>query len=113
MVHPMSNEQTPDPQAAIARVRRLMLITMIATIVAVAVVFVVIGYRLFHLQGSAPPPFTEITAKLPIGAKVLSTGISNDRIVVMLQVNGGIELLTYDPVTLKPLGRLQLVEPKP
>jgi hypothetical protein len=87
---------------------------MIATILAVAVVFVVIGYRLFHLQGSTPmPAFTEMTAKLPVGAKVLSTGMSNNRIVVTLEVNGVIELRTYDPVTLKPLGQLQLVAPKP
>ena len=110
----MSDDTTPDPQASIARVRRLMVMTMIFTIFAVIAVFLVIGYRLFHLQGSAPAAaFTEITAKLPAGAKVLSTGVSNNRIVVTLQVDGGIELRTYDPATLKPLGRLRLVEPKP
>ena len=110
----MSDAQTPDPQAAIARVRRLMVMTMIFTVFAVVVVFLVIGYRLFHLQGSAPmEAFTEITAKLPIGAKVVSTGVSDNRIVVTLEVNGAIELRTFDPVTLKPLGRLQLLESKP
>jgi hypothetical protein len=113
MVHPMSDDRSPDPQLAIARVRRLMLITMVITIVAVAFVFAVIGYRLFHLQGSAPPPFIERTYALPIGARVISTAVSKDRIVVTILVNGGVELSTYDPVTLMPLGRLRLVEPKP
>jgi hypothetical protein len=45
-------------------------------------------------------------------AKVLSTAISSDHIVVTVEVGGVIELRTFDPDTLKPLGRLRL-ETKP
>jgi hypothetical protein len=113
MVHSMSDAPTPDPQAAaaIARVRRLMLIASLTTVIAVGFVFVVIGYRLFHWQGSAPAP-ADVTAALPVGAKVLSSAVGDGRIVLTVEVNGAIELRTFDLNTLKPLGRLRL-ETKP
>jgi hypothetical protein len=110
----MSDTPTPDPQAAaaIARVRRLMLIASLTTIVAVGFVFAVIGYRLFHWQGSAPAPPPDLTATLPAGAKVLSSAVGDGHIVLTVEVNGSIELRTFDLNTLKPLGRLRL-ETKP
>jgi hypothetical protein len=110
----MSDDEKPlDPQAAraVAQVRRLMMIASATTFIAVAVVLGVIGYRVFRAEGSAPP-FAEVTAALPAGAKVISTAVSNDHIVVTVDVGGVIELHTFDPDTLKPLGRLRL-EPKP
>jgi TRAP-type C4-dicarboxylate transport system permease small subunit len=113
MVQSMSDNTPLDPQAAatIARVRRLMLITMAITIAAVAFVFAVIGYRLFHLQESAPTP-ADVTAALPAGTKVLATAVGDGHIVLTVEVNGIIEMRTYDLSTLKPLGRLRL-SPKP
>ena len=49
---------------------------------------------------------------LPPGAKVLSTAIGSDHIVVTIEVGGAVQVLTFDPDTLKPLGRLRL-EQKP
>jgi hypothetical protein len=42
---------------------------------------------------------------------VLSTSIGSDHIVVTVEVAGGVEVLTFDPDTLKPLGRLHLRAP--
>ena len=111
----MSDERSLNPEAerAIAKVRRLMMIASVTTFVALAVVLIVIGYRVFHLGGSAPEPaaFADVTATLPPGAKVLSTAVGADHIVVTIEINGAIQLLTFDPDTLKPLGRLQLKAP--
>ena len=114
----MSDERPPDPQAerAIAKVRRLMVIASVTTFLAVAAVLVVIGYRVFHLGGSAQNQSeqggcAEVTAALPAGAKVVSTAISNDHIVVTIDVNGATEIWTFDPDTLKPLGKLRLKAP--
>ena len=107
----MSDEKALDPEAAraIAKVRRLMTIAAATTFIAVAAVLGVIGYRVFHLGGSAPQGgFTDVTAALPAGAKVLSTAVGSDHIVVTVDVAGAIEILTFDPDTLKLLGRLKL-----
>jgi hypothetical protein len=109
----MSDVSPPDPQAAaaIARVRRLMLIASLTTVIAVGFVFVVIGYRLFHLQGSAPAP-ADVSAALPAGAKLLSSAVGDGHIVLTVEVDGAIELRTFDLNTLKPLGRLRLAPAK-
>jgi len=101
----------PDAAAAIAKVRRLMITVMAATFVAIAIVLMVIGYRLFQVKESAPS-FADVTESLPAGAKVLSTAVGADHIVVTIEVGGVTEIRTFDPDTLKPLGRLRL-EPKP
>lgn len=90
-----------------------MMIASVTTFLALAAVLGVIGYRVFHLGGSAPSPaaFADATAALPAGAKVLSTAVGSDHIVVTIEVAGGIEVLTFDPDTLKPLGRLRLKAP--
>ena len=110
----MSDDQTPlnpEAAAAIAKVRRMMIVIMTATFVAIAVVLIVIGYRLFHAKESTPSA-ADVTEALPAGAKVLSTAVSNDHIMVTIEVGGVVELRTFDPDTLKPLGRLRL-ETKP
>jgi hypothetical protein len=114
----MPDPQSPlDPQAtaAIARVKRLMLIASLTTVIAVGAVFGVIGYRVFHWQGSAPPPPPPPAAgqppeaALPAGAKVLSTAVGDGHVVLTVEVDGAIELLSFDLRTLQPLGRVRLV----
>ena len=100
----------PDAAATIAKVRRMMLIIMTATFVVIGVVFFVIGYRLFHVKESAAA-FADVTEALPAAAKVISTAIGADHIVVTIEINGATEIRTYDPDTLKPLGRLRLKGP--
>jgi hypothetical protein len=106
------NEKPLDPEAAaaIGKVRRLMIIIMTTTFFAIGVILAVIGYRLSQVKESAPS-FVDVTHALPAGAKVLSTAVSSDHIVVTIEVGGSVELRTFDPDTLKPLGRLQLKAP--
>jgi hypothetical protein len=44
---------------------------------------------------------------LPKGARVLTTAVSEDRIVVTIEVNGAVEIRTFELKTLKPAGRLK------
>ncbi len=112
----MSDDKALNSQTerTIAQVRRLMMIAGATTFIALAAVLGVIGYRLFHLEGraSATMPFAEVTARLPPRAKVLSTAVSDGHILVTIELAGGVEVLTFDPDTLKPTGRLRL-EQKP
>ncbi len=81
-----------------------MLISGATTLVAIAAVFGVIGYRVFKAEGSAP---AEVTALLPKGARVVATAIAEDRIMVTIDVGGTIEIRIFDAKTLKPAGRLK------
>ena len=49
------SEPTPEQAALMMRVRRMMLIAGLTTAIAIAAVLIAIGYRLFHLAGSAAP----------------------------------------------------------
>ncbi len=109
----MSDERplSPDAERAIARVRRLMMIASVTTFLAVAAVLIVIGYRVFHLGESAPPPAPQAAAALPAGAKVLSSAVGEGRIVLTVEVGGAIELYSFDLATLRPLGHARLTTP--
>ena len=104
-----ADDEAPlDPAAAriVAKVRWLMVISGATTLVAIAAVIGVIGYRVFKAEGSAP---AEVTALLPKGARVISAAVAEDRIAVTLDVGGTIEIRTFDAKTLKPTGRLRFV----
>ena len=79
-------EPTPEQAALFARVRRLMLIAGLTTALAVAAVLIAIGYRLFRAEGSVVA--TDTTSMLPKGARIVTTGIAGDRLVVTLDVGG-------------------------
>jgi len=105
----MSDDQkplNPEAAAAIAKVRRMMIIIMTGTFVAIGLVLVIIGYRLSHVEESTAS-FADVTEALPADAKVLSTAVGADHIVVTIEIGGIVELRTFDPDTLKPLGRLR------
>ena len=95
---------TPEQQRIVARVRWLMLISGVTTMVAIAAVLAVIGYRVFKAEGSAS---ADVTAMLPKGARVLATGVAGDRIVVTVEVGGALEIRTFELRTLAPAGRLK------
>jgi len=108
-----ADEKPLDPEQArfIAKIRRLMMIASITTFVALGVVLAVIGYRVFTLQGSAPQPAASgppVPIGLAPGAKIVSTAIGEGRLVLTVETGGGIELLSFDLATLKPLGRQRL-----
>jgi hypothetical protein len=100
-------EPTPEQTALFARVRRLMLIAGLTTALAVAAVLVAIGYRLFRAEGSIVTADT--TAALPKGARIVSTGVAGDRLVITLDIGGVTEIRTFDARTLKPTGQLKFV----
>jgi hypothetical protein len=101
-------EPTQEQAALIARVRRMMLIAGLTSALAVTILLVAIGYRLYRGEGS-PAGITEITATLPKGARITSTGVAGDRLVVTLDVGGTTEIRTFDARTLKPAGSLKFV----
>jgi hypothetical protein len=96
---------TPEQAALFARVRRMMLIAGLTTALAVAAVLIAIGYRLFRTEGSVVT--ADATATLPKGARIVSTGVAGDRLVVTLDIGGVTEIRTFDAHSLKPTGRLK------
>jgi hypothetical protein len=107
----MTNDSL-DPEGArfVAKVRGLMLISGLTTLIAIAAVLGVIGYRVFRSEGSGAgtaAAAVEATALLPKGARVVATAIGDDRIVVTVDVAGAIELHAFDARTLKRVGRLK------
>jgi hypothetical protein len=110
----MSDDRSLDPEAAAAirRVRRLMMIAGATTFIALAFVLGFIGYRLYHIGEELPSQPAAVAASLPAGARVLSTTVGENRIVLTIEVAGAVELRTFDIDTLKPLGRMRL-SPQP
>ena len=82
-----------------------LLIAGATTALAVAAVLIVIGYRLFHTEGSAAT--ADVTAVLPKGARIVNTAVAGDRLVVTLDLGGITEIRTFDAHTMKPTGRLK------
>jgi len=105
----VSDEKILDPEAArlVVRVRRLMMIASLTTFVAIAAVIGIIGYRVFRNEGRVQPA-QDILVAVPAGAKVLSSAIGEGRVVLTVEINGAIELLTFDLNTLKPVARVRL-----
>lgn len=100
-------EPTPEQAALFTRVRRMMLIAGLTTALAVCAVLIAVGYRLFKSEGRAEGPVSDVTTTLPKGAKIVSTGVAGDRLVVTLDIGGVIEIRTFEAHSLKPAGKLK------
>lgn len=96
---------TPEQQKIVAKARWLMMMSGFATFLGIAVVIGVVGYRMFRSDGNAAP--REVTALLPKGAKVVQTAVSEDRIVVTVELGGSVEIRAFDIKTMQPTGRLR------
>jgi hypothetical protein len=113
----------PDASRALAKIRRLMLISNLFMLIAVAAVLGVIAYRVFRAEPVAPPappppaPVAapapapadipvDMTLTLPRGARILQSAVAEDRIVITLEIDGAVEIRTFDLKTLQPAGRL-------
>ena len=105
---PTKSRSIREAERAIASVRRLMMIASVTTFLAVAPCSSSSAIAFRSWRKARRGQFADVTAALPAGAKVLSTAVGNDHIVVTIEVDGAIELRTFDPDTLKPLGRLRL-----
>src|SRR6266700_4471933 len=115
---PVEAAAVPDADAAgvIAKVRRLMVVSMAITVIAVGSVFGFIGYRMYKGDGAAAktadklpessPIPTDVTLSLPRGARVVQSAVANDRLVMTLEIDGKLEVRTFDLKTLQPTGRL-------
>jgi len=106
-------DQIGPPSAAdiaaarmMARVRWLMIVSGLTTLVAIAAVIGVISYRLSRTGGNSAA-VTEGVIVLPKGARVVGSSISDERVVVTLDVGGVTEIRTFDAKTLKETGRIR------
>jgi hypothetical protein len=93
---------------AMARIRLLMVISGLTTLVAIAAVLGVIGYRVYH-SGNNALPAAETIITLPKGARVVGSSVSGDALVVTLDIGGATEIRTFDLKTLKQTGRVRFV----
>jgi hypothetical protein len=109
MTDTVAPEPTQEQAALIARVRRMMLIAGLTSALAVAVVLIAVGYRLYRGEGSPAAAATDIIATLPKGARIVSTAVAGDRLVLTLDIGGVTEIRTFDARTLKPAGKLKFV----
>jgi hypothetical protein len=106
----MTDTVAPDPnpeQTArlVARVRRMMMIATLTAAIGIAALLAVIGYRLFK-AGESPVAAAASTVTLPKAARIVSTAVAGERLVLTLDVAGATEIRTFDVRTLKPTGRL-------
>jgi hypothetical protein len=109
MTDTVAPEPTPEQAALMARVRRMMLIAGLTSALAVAVVLIAVGYRLYRGEGSPAAASADIIATLPKGARIVSTAVAGERLVLTLDIAGVTEIRTFDARTLKPAGKLKFV----
>jgi hypothetical protein len=109
MTDTVAPEPTPEQAALMARVRRMMLIAGLTSALAVAVVLIAVGYRLYRGEGSPAAANADIIATLPKGARIVSTAVAGERLVLTLDIAGVTEIRTFDARTLKPAGKLKFV----
>lgn len=108
MSDPQADDEKPlDPATArmVSRVRWMMAISALTTLFAVVAVLGVVSYRLLRSDGSAS--VADVTAMLPKGTRIVSTAVAEDRIAVTVEVNGALEIRTFDLRSLKQTGRLR------
>jgi hypothetical protein len=106
MTEPATTEPTAEQTAALmARVRKMMLIAALTTALGMSAILIVIGYRIYRSEGATAP--TDLTEMLPKGARIVSTSVAGDRLVVTVETAGAIEIRTFDARTLKATGRLK------
>jgi len=97
----------PDAASVVARVRRLMIVAILTTFIAVAIVLAVIGYRVFKGEGrvQAAP---DADVPWPNGARVVSSAMNDERLALTIESPAGLEVRFFDLRTFKPVGRLPL-----
>ena len=82
----MNDERDPEAARFLTKVRWMMAIAGATTLIAIAAVLGVIGYRVSRMEGSARSP--RRPRCLPKGARVIATAVADDRIVVTLDDRG-------------------------
>jgi hypothetical protein len=87
----------------VARAGVMMIISALTTVLAIAAVVTVIGYRMY----AANAPEVEDIVTLPKGARIVSMAGSSGRVAVLVDNNGTTEMLVFDLKTMKQSGRLR------
>ena len=98
---------TPAQARIVARVRWLMLISGVATVLGIAVVLGVVGYRMFRSAGTSTAGASDVIALLPKGAKIIATAAAGEALIVTVEIGGVTEVRSFDARTLQPLARLR------
>ena len=110
-VEAQSDPQQTEPgltaDGMVARVRLLMIISGLTTLIALAAVASVIGYRMFRSGGAAPTVTADGVITLPKGARVIASSLTGDRLAVTIDLGGATEIRTYDLKTLNETGRIR------
>ena len=101
---PGKEDLTPEQTRIVLRVRRIMLGSLLIMAVGFLAVFGVIAYRLYAGAERPRAPIEE-TLNLARGAKVLSTTVAGNRLLVTVENAGVVQVLIYDLETLQPKGR--------
>ena len=109
MTDAVAPEPSPEQAVLFARVRRMMLVAGLTSALAVVVVLIAVGYRLYRGEGSATAAISDIIAPLPKGARIVSTAVAGERLLVTLDIAGTTEIRSFDAKTLKPAGKLKFV----
>jgi hypothetical protein len=97
---------SPEQQRIVAKARWLMLLSGLATVLGIAVVLGVVGFRMYR-AGTAAVPAADVIAALPKDAKITGITVSEGRIAVTLNRDGALEVRVFDLETLRPAGRLR------
>ncbi len=92
---------------AVARIRLLMIISALTTLIAIAAVVSVIGYRVFRSGGNGTAAVIDGIITLPKGARVVASSLTDDRLAVTLDIGAATEIRTYDLKTLKETARIR------
>lgn len=95
---------TPEQERIIAKFRRFSSVSMLVMVLGVVAVLGVISYRMMR---GKPIATGEQTALLPKGAKIVSTAVAGETLVVTLDIGGVTEIRTFDARTLAPGGTLR------
>ena len=96
-----------------ARARTMMIISALTTLIAIAAVVTVIGYRIFNARGAGSGAVIDNVLMLPKGARVVSTSVTASAIAVTLDVGGTTEVRIFDRKSLQPVGRLHFSDETP
>ena len=106
-----ANSSESEAAHLVARARVMMVISALTTLLAIAAVVVVIGYRVYGTPGNTA--ITNGTVMLPKGARVISTNVTASTIGVTIDIDGVQELRIYDRRTMQQVGRLRFGTEQP
>jgi hypothetical protein len=89
----------------------MMVIAALTTLLAIAAVVVVIGYRVYGGRGTTI--ITDSVIMLPKGARVVATTVTATAVSVTIEVDGSNEVRIYDRKTMQQVGRLRFGTEQP